>query len=92
MTSFTYPDYQRHDKKIATLEEAIRSDEALFKGSALWHPFWSAEGNTNDTVYIELARPESELSSLFWGSLSTVLSDLKDQNVVDWYIKHGVSF
>jgi hypothetical protein len=92
MTDFTYPEYQRHDKKIAALEAAIRADEFFFEGNALWHPFWSAEGNANDTVYVEMAQPESELPNLFWGSLSTFLSDMNDKDVLGWYIKHGVSF
>ena len=92
MTDFTFPEYQRHDKKIAALEEAIRADEALFEDNALWYPFWSAEGNANDTVYVELTQPESELSSLFWGSLSDALSCTEDKAVVRWYADHGVFY
>ena len=92
MTDFTYPEYHRHDKRIAALEKAIRADEALFEGSALWHPFWSAVGNANDTVYVELAQPESELSNLFWDTLSSALSCTEDKAIVRWYADHGVSF
>lgn len=88
MTEFTYPTYQRHDAKIAKLEDALYAID----NNDLWHVFWNAEGNTNDTVYVDLSAPESDLAEIFWSSLSSVLSCHNDKTVVAWYAEQGVSF
>jgi hypothetical protein len=88
MAEFTFPTYQRDDAKIAKLEAALYAADI----NALWHVFWNAEGNTNDTVYVELSAPESDLAEIFWSSVSSILSCHDDKTVVAWYAEQGVSF
>jgi len=93
MTDFTYPDPQRTDPRIAALYADINAERA--NGYDFWNQlicaFWSAEGNANDTVYVDLARPEEDLPSIFWGTLSEVMTYRETPAAVKtWYAERGV--
>ena len=95
MTEFTYPDPQRTDPRIAALYADINAAQAKDYdfGHALLLAFWSAEGNANDTVYVEFTRPEEDLPSIFWGTLSEVMtySDSDTPAAVKaWYAERGI--
>jgi len=93
MTEFTYPDPQRTDPRIAALYADIKTAQAAdwAFGEKLIHAFWSAEGNANDTVYIDLARPEEDLPNIFWGTLSEVMTYRDTPAAVKaWYAERGI--
>ena len=93
MPEFTYPDPQRTDPRIAALYADINAAQAkdCDFGQALRLAFWSAEGNANDTVYVDLARPEEDLPSIFWGTLSEIMTYKETPAVVKaWYAERGI--
>jgi hypothetical protein len=95
MTEFTYADPQRTDPRIAALYADINAAQAkdYHFGRALLLAFWSAEGNANDTVYVELARPEEDLPSIFWGTLREIMTYSDGDTpaaVKAWYAERGI--
>ena len=93
MPEFTYPDPQRTDPRIAALYADINAAQAkdYHFGQALLLAFWSAEGNANDTVYVDLARPEEDLPSIFWGTLSEVMTYKETPAAVKaWYAERSI--